>query len=141
MNNDHKYDDIINLPHHISKTRPHMPLTDRAAQFSSFAALSGYKEAIRETERITDEMIELSEYAKEILCEKLIKLKNSINIYPEIEITYFTPDSKKAGGFYNKIKGKAKKYDEYNRNIVLDNGAVVPFDCIYDISGELFDIN
>ena len=68
MNNDHKYDDIINLPHHISKTRPHMPLTDRAAQFSSFAALSGYKEAIRETERITDEMIELSEYAKEILC-------------------------------------------------------------------------
>ena len=67
MNDKYKYDDIINLPHYISKTRPRMPLLDRAAQFSSFAALSGHKEAIKETERITDEMLDLSEDTKEIL--------------------------------------------------------------------------
>lgn len=136
MNNKHKYDDIINLPHHISKTRPHMPLIDRAAQFSSFAALSGHKEAIKETERITDEKLELSEDTKEILSEKLTKLKNCINEYPEIEITYFIPDTKKAGGSYNKIRGKIKKYDEYNRVLILDNSTVIHFDCIYNVSIE-----
>jgi len=140
MNDKHKYDDIINLPHHISKTRPRMSLIDRAAQFSSFAALSGHKEAVKETERITDEMLELSEDTKEILSEKLMKLKNCINKYPEIEITYFTPDTKKAGGSYNIINGKVKKYDEYNCTIILNNGTVIPFDCIYDISGKIFDV-
>lgn len=135
MNNDHKYDDIINLPHHVSKTRPRMPLIDRAAQFSSFAALSGHKEAIRETERITDEMLELSEDTRELLNKKLLELKNCINKYPEIEITYFVLDSKKAGGIYKKIKGKAKKYDGYNRNIILNDDTIIPFNCIYDISG------
>ena len=136
MNDKHKYDDIINLPHHISKTRPHMLLIDRAAQFSSFAALSGHKEAIKETERITDEKLELSEDTKEILSEKLTKLKNCINEYPEIEITYFIPDTKKAGGSYNTIRGKIKKYDEYNRVLILDNNTVIHFDYIYNVSIE-----
>ncbi len=133
MNDKHKYHDIINLPHYISKTRPHMPLIDRAAQFSSFAALSGHKEAIKETERITDEMLELSEDTKKILSEKLTKLKNCINEYPEIEITYFVPDTKKAGGSYNTIIGKIKKYDEYNRVLILDNNTVIHFDYIYNV--------
>lgn len=136
MNDKHKYDDIINLPRHISKTRPHMPLIDRAAQFSSFAALSGHKEAIKETERITDEMLDLSEDTKEILSEKLTKLKNCINEYPEIEITYFIPDVKKSGGSYNKIRGKVKKYDEYNRVLILDNNTEIHFDYIYNVSIE-----
>ncbi len=136
MNDKHKYDDIINLPHHISKTRPQMPLIDRAAQFSSFAALSGHKEAIKETERITNEMLELSEDAKEILSGKLTKLRSCINEYPEIEITYFIPDTKKSGGSYNTIRGKIKKYDEYNRVLILDNNTVIHFDCIYNVSIE-----
>lgn len=54
----HRYDDIIGLPHHVSKTRPRMPVQDRAAQFAPFSALTGHKEAVRETARKTEEKAE-----------------------------------------------------------------------------------
>ena len=74
-----KYDDIINLPHHVSATRPHMPMLDRAAQFMPFRALTGYEDAVQETARLTDEKIELTEDEKAILDMRLQKLADEIS--------------------------------------------------------------
>lgn len=92
----HEYDDIIHLPHHVSAKHPQMPLSERAAQFSPFAALSGHEEAIRETERLTEEFILLDEEQKEKLNRQLLLLKEQESAQPEIEATYFQPDGKKA---------------------------------------------
>ena len=102
-----RYDDIISLPHHQSKTRPHMPLIDRAAQFSPFAALTGYDDAVKETARQTERKAELSEEMQTCLQEKLQIL------------TYFEADEKKAGGTYRTIRGRVLRIDEYRRVIVL----------------------
>ena len=80
------YEDIINLPHHVSSTRPRMPMADRAAQFSSFRALSGYGDAVKETARLTGQRIELDESAKAVLDEKLRLLAEVIEERPEAEI-------------------------------------------------------
>ena len=98
MNN--RYDEIINLPHHISKTRPQMPMSDRAAQFAPFAALTGYDSAIMETGRLTDERIELDEEALTALDMKYQLLMDALNEAPKVTITYFQPDERKAGGKY-----------------------------------------
>lgn len=98
MNN--RYDEIINLPHHISKTRPQMPMSDRAAQFAPFAALTGYDSAIMETGRLTDERIELDEEALTALDMKYQLLMDAFEDAPEVTITYFQPDERKAGGKY-----------------------------------------
>ena len=107
MNN--RYADIINLPHHVSKTRPQMPIADRAAQFSPFAALTGYDSAIEETGRLTDSFIELDESRKAVLNEKLQSMLKNIKEQPEVAITYFQPDEKKNGGSYINISGVVKK--------------------------------
>ena len=93
-----KYDDIINLPHHQSKVRPHMSVSDRAAQFAPFAALTGYGDAIRETERLTDRKIELSESQIAELDLRLGELLARIDEKPKVTITYFIADERKAGG-------------------------------------------
>lgn len=93
-----RYDDIIHLPHHISKTRPQMSMMDRAAQFSPFAALTGYDAAIKETGRLTDEKIELGEETKAVLDRKQSYLSDMISVQPEITVTYFLPDERKSGG-------------------------------------------
>ena len=98
MNN--RYDEIINLPHHVSKTRPQMPMSDRAAQFAPFAALTGYDSAIKETGRLTDERIELDEEALTALDMKYQLLIDALNEAPKVTITYFQPDERKAGGKY-----------------------------------------
>ena len=90
--NEHKYDDIINLPHPVSAVHPQMPLPDRAAQFSPFAALNGHDAAIRETARLTDAFVELDEGRKEKLDEQLQLIKENQTQKPEIEVTYFQPD-------------------------------------------------
>ena len=94
------YDDIINLPHPVSKNHPQMPLRDRAAQFAPFAALTGHDAAIKETARLTDERLELSEEAIAQLNERINIIRNNIGIEQKISITYFIPDEKKAGGSY-----------------------------------------
>ena len=102
------YDDIINLPHHTSASRPHMSAYDRAAQFSPFAALTGYDSAITETARLTDKRAELDEYSKAALNEKLCMIQDQTDEQPEVSITYFQPDNKKSGGAYmalNRIAG------------------------------------
>ena len=95
-----KYDEIMGLPHHVSKTRPQMPMSDRAAQFAPFAALTGYDSAIKETGRQTDEKIELDEEALTALDIRYQLLMDAFDDAPEVTITYFQPDERKAGGKY-----------------------------------------
>ena len=114
-----RYDDIISLPHHQSKTRPHMPLIDRAAQFSPFAALTGYDDAVKETARQTERKAELSEEMQACLQEKLQILQAQIPTKPEAILTYFEADEKKAGGTYRTVRGEIKRIDEDRRVIVL----------------------
>ena len=131
--NIHEYDDIINLPHHQSPIRPHMSNHDRAAQFSPFAALVGYGEAVRETARLTDERMELDEDAKTSLDAALRSLQEGSK-GPQASVTYFKPDHKKAGGTYQSIIGNIKKIDTLNRTISLEDGTVIPADDILDIA-------
>lgn len=134
----HNYDDIINLPHHVSKKHPQMSLSNRAAQFSPFAALTGHKDAIRETARLTDSYIELGEDRKGQLNEQLQLIRENLWQNPECEITYFRPDGRKDGGTYVTVRGKIKKIDEYSHQIALTDGTVLPIRHIFSIRGELF---
>jgi len=127
-----KYDDIIDLPHHVSSRHPHMPLIDRAAQFSPFAALSGHADAIDETARLTDQFVEMSEDQAAVLDVKLQAVQ-ALD-HPEIAVSYFEPDTRKQGGAYLTVKGRLEKIDEYQRTIVLDGGISVPIDRMKDIS-------
>ena len=135
-----EYDDIIHLPRPISKTHPPMPMMDRAAQFSPFAALTDYDAAIKETARLTDEKIELDEYAKDALNERLQILAERIKDHPEIAITYFQPDAKKNGGTYVTAIGAVKKIDEYERFVVMTDGTAIFFEDIVRIDGQIFDV-
>lgn len=132
------YDDIINLPHHVSDKRPQMSMQDRAAQFSPFAALTGYDSAIHETARLTDSKLELTEETMALLNMKLQAVKDSITEQPEILFTYFKPDEKKSGGTYVTVSGTVKKMDDYERLIVLQSGITIPIDDLLDIEGEIF---
>ena len=134
----HKYDDIINLPHHASKKHTPMSPLNRAAQFSPFAALSGHGEAIRETERLTDTFIELSENEKEQLDGQIRVIRDNLNHNPEIEVIYFRPDEIKSGGAYVSVCGKVKKIDEYNGQIIFMDGKALRIEHIFSIRGELF---
>ncbi len=133
------YDDIINLPHHVSSTHPHMKISDRAAQFSPFAALSGYDVAIKETARLTDERIKLDEYMKDALSDRLQIIADRIKEHPEIAITYFQPDTKKNGGAYVTATGTANKTDDYEQVVVMTDGTTIPIDEIISIDGQIFE--
>ena len=128
MNEDiSRYKDIMNLPHHISKRHPRLSLKQRAAQFSPFAALTGYEEATDETSRLTDEKIELSEEDMEELNRKLQNLQG------EAVITYFVKDERKSGGSYVTIKGEVRRIDDYEKAIVMRDGSKIFVDDILDI--------
>lgn len=133
-----KYEDIINLPHHVSSTRPQMSMLDRAAQFSPFAALTGYDAAIKETGRLTDEKIEMDEESFKALNIKFQILHDHMDEEPEVTVVYFKPDERKAGGAYLRQTGVVKKIQEFERQIVLVSGAVIPMDEVQDIEGEIF---
>lgn len=133
------YDDIINLPHHISTTHPHMTVIDRAAQFSPFAALTGYDSAIKETARLTDERVTLDEHVKDALSDRLQIIADKIKEHPEIAITYFQPDTKKNGGAYVTAVGSPKKIDEYERLVIMTDGTAIPIDEIISIDGQTFE--
>ena len=135
---DGRYDDIIGLPHHVSKTRPQMSLYDRAAQFSPFAALTGYEAAIQETARLTDAKAERDETTVALLNAKMQLLQREISNRPTVEITYFLPDERKAGGRYVTVSGNAAKLDRHSRTILLADGKRIPIDDMVSIEGELF---
>ena len=133
-----KYNEIIYLPHHVSKTRPQMPMSDRAAQFAPFAALTGYDAAIKETGRLTDERIELDVEALSALDMKYQLLMEALDEVPEVTITYFQPDERKAGGKYVSAVGAVKKIDDFERRITMRDGTRIPMDDVLSIDGELF---
>lgn len=128
-----KYDNILNLPHHVSSTRPHMSMHDRAAQFSPFAALTGYDDTVRETARLTDEKLELTADRTTYLNQKIAFLKEHAEERPEITIEYFIPDEKKSGGKYVTLSGKFRRIDEYNHNMVFTSGEEIPLNDIFEI--------
>ena len=128
-----KYDDILNMPHHVSSARPHMSMHDRAAQFSPFAALTGYDDTVRETARLTDEKQELTADRISDLNQKIAFLKEHAEERPEITVEYFIPDDKKSGGEYVTISGKFRRIDEYNHNMVFASGEEIPLNDIFEI--------
>ena len=132
------YEDIINLPHHISPTRQQMPMSDRAAQFSPFAALTGYDAAIKETGRLTDTKIELDDEELHNLNLKFQLLVEFLEDAPEVAITYFKADERKAGGAYLEATGIVKKLDDFKRRITMQNGTKIPMDDVLSIDGEMF---
>lgn len=133
------YDDILHLPHHVSEKHPRMSRLDRAAQFSPFAALTGYEAAVKETARLTDRRIELGESEKEVIDLRLTLVQERLPAPTEVTITYFMPDKKKAGGAYVSVSGTVKKIDDYERTVILCNGTSIPIDDILHINGKLFD--
>ena len=135
-----KYNEIMGLPHHVSKTRPQMPMSDREAQFAPFAALTGYDAAIKETGRLTDERIELDVEALSALDMKYQLLMEAHDEAPEDTITYFQPDERKAGGKYVSAVGAVKKIDDFERRITMQDGAKIPMDDVLSIEGELFSV-
>lgn len=136
MNNN--YEDIKNLPHYEPKYHPRMSSYQRAAQFAPFAALTGYEDLVKESSRLTDKKIELSEYERSILDEKLLLIQNNIKIKPNIIITYFIKDKKKNGGKYITISSNVKSIDLVNRFIKLVSNQKILIDDIYDLNSELF---
>lgn len=132
------YEDIINLPHHVSARHPQMPLSARAAQFSPFAALTGHEDAIRETERLTEDFREPDEDRSELLDNKIRLLQENLSENPEVEVTYFQPDSKKTGGAYVTVRGRVKKIDVRSCRMVFTDQTALALDHICSIEGELF---
>ena len=130
---EHRYDDIMDLPHHQSKERTHMSLHDRAAQFAPFAALAGHEEAIEETARLTDEKIMLDETAIEKINEKLYDISQHLSEKRNGSITYFRPDTQKCGGAYLTDVGTVKKMDEVEKVILMDSGMKIAMEQIIEI--------
>lgn len=133
------YDDIIHMPRHISAKHPQMARIDRAAQFSPFAALTGYDSAIKETSRQTAKRAELDEYEKDALNDKLQFIADHLQERPEVTITYFQSDEKKDGGAYVTVIGAVKKIDGYERQVVMASGILIPIDDIFGIEGEILE--
>lgn len=130
---DHRYDDILELPHPVSSRHAAMSMTDRGAQFSPFAALTGFGAAIDETGRLTDVRIEISEEERERLNRKLMYLHQMQPICPKITITYFLPDEKKDGGAYIRATGRLWKIDKLSQQILLENGRRIPMEDLLEI--------
>ena len=134
-----RYNDIINMPYpnpEIEKDFPDKIL--RSAQFAPFAALTGHDEAIEETARLTDTKVELDEYQKAELNDKLQFLNNS-DMDEEVSITYFVPDKKKSGGAYITKKGIVLKVREYEKDVVMEDGTEIPINDIIEIDGNQFN--
>ena len=127
-----KYEKIINLPHHVSKTRARMSTSDRAAQFAPYSALSGYEDAVEETARLTDEKIELDEYEKEGINATLNEL---ISMPPDtrVSLTYFRPDKSKKGGAYITVAGEVGRIDEVTREITIIGISPIKIDDILEL--------
>lgn len=139
MLDENRYDDIINLPHHVSPTRSRMSRINRAAQFSPFAALTGYGDAIAEAGRLTENIIELSDEEQAIIGNKLNHLKSVLPNHPMIRVTYFRPDSRKDGGEYISKTGVVRKIREYERELEMEDGTAITFGDILEIEGKMFE--
>lgn len=132
------YEDIINLPPHISKKHPQPSMMDRAARFAPFAAITGYEEMVLEESRVTEDRIDLDEETLSLLNEKLSMIQEFLYEEPQIKITYFEPDKKKTGGAYVSITGVVKRIDEYERLVIMTDGKKIRIEDIYGLESDLF---
>lgn len=128
-----RYDDIINLERPRYIDLPPMSMHDRAAQFSPFAALVGYEDAVKETARLTDARRELSEDDTAELNRQLGELTKRLSERPKIRVTFFIPDKKKDGGRYASKIGNARTIDQYNNAIVFTDGEAVQIKDMYSV--------
>ncbi len=131
----HRYDDILNLPHHVSTSRPRMDRAKRAAQFMPFKAMSGYDREISESDRETQAFLELNDDARDELDQTLLRIRGLLTrgLYPKVSISYFLPDSKKEGGSYRTETGQVEKIRDFERQILL-SGQSIPLDQVVKIS-------
>ena len=129
-----RYDDIINLPHHVSPTRQRMSMHDRAAQFAPFAALVGYDDAVAETSRLTELRPELDEQEQRAINERLAYIAEHIDEHPEVRIRYFVPDKRKSGGAIVEVSGTVKKISATDGTIVMTDGCKIRLSDIVDLS-------
>ncbi len=132
-----KYDDMLHMPHHVSARHLPMSSSERAAQFSPFAALSGYEAALDESARVTQQRIELDEQEKERINKALVVIKKNIAARPMLHITHFVPDELKCGGTYTETMAAVKRVDEYGCFLVLTDGKRIALDDIINIEGDI----
>ena len=116
---EHRYDDIMHLPHHQSTKRAHMSLHDRAAQFAPFAALTGHEAAIEETARLTEDEITLDDTALADINDRLYEISQHLSEQWKVSVTYFRPDAKKQGGAYLTDVGTIRKINEIEQFIIM----------------------
>ena len=133
------YSDIIDLPHHVSLAHPQMSLNDRAAQFSPFAALTGYEEVIKETSRVTKSKQGVASDKAEELSKKLQILDNFSNLHPFVRVTYFQKDKRKQGGSYLSYEGETKRIDDYSKSLLFLSGISIPIEDIFELEGDIFE--
>ena len=133
------YDDIIHLSRPVSARHRPMSMTARAAQFSPFAALTGYDAAVRETARVTERRIELDEGVKAELNARLNCILEHLSEHPQVSLTYFVPDEKKSGGAYRTVTGTVRKLDSFAKTLTLTDGTVVPMEEMVHVEGNLFE--
>lgn len=145
--NNGKYDDIINLPHHVSITHPPMSMESRAAQFAPFAALTGYEDAVNETARLTTARRKLDENAKVQLDMKIQIVRQMLRgeiesgeINRSIKVTYFVEDDRKEGGAYIVEDSPIKRIDTYGQRLIMESGAAIPIEDVTDLEGEIFNV-
>lgn len=132
------YEDIVNLPPHISKRYPQPSMMDRAARFAPFAAITGYEEMVLEEARVTEERVDLDEGALSLLNEKLNMIQEFLDEEPEVTIMYFEPDKKKTGGAYVNIAGIVKRIDEYEHLVIMTDGKKIRIEDIFALESDLF---
>ncbi len=137
MSASHRYDDIIDRPHHVSSVHPPMPRADRAAQFSPFAALTGYEAVIAEAARLTEARTEPDEDQIRLIDRRLRLLRAHMADAPTVRVRYFLPDERKAGGAFRTLEGTPERIDE-PAGLLLLGGKTIPFADIRAIDGELF---
>ena len=133
------YEDIVHLPHHVSKKHKPMSRLNRAAQFAPFAALTGYDDEVKEVARLTDAQINMSDEIKAELNRKLQLISERSADKPNVAITYFVPDTKKSGGKYVTVRGRVKRVDEYERSVIMTDKSVIPIDKIAEFESDIFN--
>lgn len=129
----HRYDDMINLPRPVSKKHPPMPPEKRAAQFMPFAALTGFDDEIAETARLTDPQRDLAEDERQRINRTLKELESGEIDAAAVEITYFEPDERKAGGAYRTVRGAVRRIDHDRKRLLMEDGTVIPVERILEI--------
>jgi hypothetical protein len=130
------YDDILSLPHPTSRTHPRMSRQDRAAQFSPFAALTGYEAVVKETARLTEERPILTE---DEVAELDTRLRLAMELNAEVAVTWFRPDDKKSGGSYITTTGRIRKADELQHILTMEDGTQIPIQEVTAVSGMIFN--